>query len=480
MSDQTAGLAEGLGLPMLRIESIPDRARDAEPLAPAPVTADDLVEIVFTSGTTGEPKGAMITHGNLAANASTVGSVFPFGDDERLLSLLPLSHLFEQTCGFLAPLLFGCSIVYPVSRQPAVLMRTFRENRVTMLLVVPAGMKLLNNAIERKVDGSGRRALFERLHGLARRAPRPVRRLLFRSVLRQFGGRFRTVAVGAAALETDLANRWIEMGFDVLQGYGATELSPVVSFTRPHRNRLGTVGEAIPGVEIRIGPDGEVLARGPNVFAGYWEDPEATATAIDAEGFYHTGDIGELSADGFLALRGRKKDMLAMPDGTKVYPEDIEAVLVRDGRIRDAAVVGLQPPDAELLVHAVLLLDGPTDVEAVIRGANQQLGGHQQIRSHSVWPDDDFPRTPTLKVKKRVIVDRLEPDGAAPPAGRTGASARAQRRQGRPGHGHRGLARRHPRRRGAARRLPLQRPQPRLHLAGRAAGGDRGGAGRLH
>lgn len=414
VSDQTAGLAEGLQLPMLRIESIPDRARQAAPVSPAAIGPEDLVEIVFTSGTTGEPKGAMITHANLAANASTVGSVFPFGDDERLLSILPLSHLFEQNCGFLAPLLFGCSIVYPVSRQPAVLMRTFRENRVTMLLVVPAGLKLLNNAIERKVDGSGRRALFERLHGLARRAPRPVRRLLFRSVLTQFGGRFRTVAVGAAALEPDLAVRWSEMGFDVLQGYGATELSPVVSFTRPDRNRLGTVGQAIPRVEVRIDADGEVLVRGPNVFTGYWEDPEATAAAIDSEGYYHTGDIGELSADGFLTLRGRKKDMLAMPDGTKVYPEDIEAVLARDPRLRDAAVVGLQPPNAELRVHAVLLTDDPAQADAVVRAANQQLGGHQQIRSHSVWPDEDFPRTHTLKVKKRVILDRLASEAGDP------------------------------------------------------------------
>jgi long-chain acyl-CoA synthetase len=407
-SRQTAGLADGLGLPVVLIESIPDRARDLEPLPPVEVTPDDLVEVVFTSGTTGEPKGAMITHANLAANADTLGQVFPFQRDERLLSILPLSHLFEQTCGFLAPLLKGCSIVYPVSRQPAVLMRTFRENRVTMLLVVPAGLKLLNNAIERKVDATGKRAIFERLHTLARRAPRPVRRLLFRSVLSQFGGRFRTLAIGAAALETELANRWIEMGFTVLQGYGATELSPVVSFTHPDRNRLGTVGEAIPGVEIRLGEDGEVLARGPNVFAGYWEDPEATAAAIDEAGYYHTGDIGELSDDGFLTLRGRKKDMLAMPDGTKVYPEDIEAVLLRDPRIRDATVVGWQPPRAELRVHAVLLMDEPDRADWVVRDANVQLGGHQQIRSHSIWTDEDFPRTHTLKVKKRLIIDRLK------------------------------------------------------------------------
>ena len=415
-SVQTAGLAAGLGLPVISIEAIPDLARDADPLPEVPITPDDLVEVVFTSGTTGEPKGAMITHANLAANADTLGTVFPFQDDERLLSILPLSHLFEQTCGFLAPLLYGCSIVYPVSRQPAVLIRTFRDFRVTMLLVVPAGLKLLNNAIERKVDASGKRQLFERLHRWAHGLPRPLKRLLFRSVLSQFGGRFRTLAIGAAALETDLATRWIDMGFDVLQGYGATELSPVVAFTHPKRNRLGTVGQAIPGVELRIGADGEVLARGPNVFAGYWEDPDSTAAAIDGEGFYHTGDIGELSDEGFLTLRGRKKDMLAMPDGTKVYPEDIEAVLARDPRLRDATVVGWQPPHGELKVHAVLLLDDPAQADAVIRDANAVLGAHQQIRSHSIWADDDFPRTHTLKVKKPLILQRLADEISGTPA----------------------------------------------------------------
>ena len=414
-SVQTAGLATGLGLPVVNIEAIPDLARGAEPLPPVEIGPDDLVEVVFTSGTTGEPKGAMITHANLAANADTLGTVFPFQDDERLLSILPLSHLFEQTCGFLAPLLYGCSIVYPVSRQPAVLIRTFRDFRVTMLLVVPAGLKLLNNAIERKVDSTGKRDLFERLHRWGRRLPRPLRRLLFRNVLSQFGGRFRTLAIGAAALETDLAQRWIDMGFDVLQGYGATELSPVVAFTHPQRNRLGTVGQAIPGVELRIGPDGEVLARGPNVFAGYWEDAPATAAAIDADNFYHTGDIGELSDDGFLTLRGRKKDMLAMPDGTKVYPEDIEAVLARDARLRDATVVGWQPEHGELKVHAVLLMDDPAKADDVVLAANAQLGAHQQIRSHSIWPDADLPRTHTLKVKKPLILERLaaEAEGTA-------------------------------------------------------------------
>ena len=416
-STQTAPMAAALGLPVVLIESLPDRARGATPLPTPPLAPSDLVEVVFTSGTTGEPKGAMLTHANLVANATALSEVFPFQRDERLLSILPLSHMFEQTCGLLAPFLAGASIVYPVSRQPAVLMRTFREFRVTMLLVVPAGLKLLDSAITRKVEASGKAATFAKLHRIAPRLPRFLKRLIFRPVISSFGGRFRTLAIGAAALEEDLANRWADMGFDVLQGYGATELSPVVSFTRPSRNRIGTVGEAIPGVEICIAEDGEIQARGPNVFAGYWEDADATAAAIDAEGFYHTGDIGQLDGDGFLTLRGRKKDMLAMSDGTKVYPEDIEAVLGRDRRLRDATVVGWQPARGDLRVQAVLLIDDPAQADAVVRDANAQLGAHQQIRGVTLWPDEDFPRTHTLKVKKRLILDRLaELEGGIDPA----------------------------------------------------------------
>src|SRR3990170_1625536 len=207
-STQTAPAAQALNLPVVLIESLPDRARGVDPLPTPQISASDLVEVVFTSGTTGEPKGAMLTHGNLMTNANALRAVFPFKPDERLLSILPLSHMFEQTCGLTAPFLAGASIVYPVSRQPAVLMRTFRDFRVTMLLIVPAGLKLLDSAIQRKVDAGGKRASFERLHRIARHLPRALKRLLFRPVISGFGGRFRTVAVGAGALEEDLANRW--------------------------------------------------------------------------------------------------------------------------------------------------------------------------------------------------------------------------------------------------------------------------------
>jgi long-chain acyl-CoA synthetase len=442
-SRQTEAQARRLGLPVVFIESLPDRARHAAAAPPAAVLPDDLAEIVFTSGTTGTPKGVMLSHAGLLASATAMASVLRIGPNERLLSVLPLSHLYEQGLGLITPLLVGASVVYPVSRQPSVLVRTFRDFQATMLLVVPQGMRLLENAIERKVDQAGKRDAFERAHRIARRLPVPLRRIVFRSVLSQFGGRLRRVGVGSAALDLELARRWQDMGIEVLQGYGMTEMSPVVSFTRPNRNRLETVGEPIPGVEVRVADDGELLVRGPGRFLGYWHNPDATANVIDAEGWYHTGDIGEVTDDGMLRLRGRKKDMLALPDGQKVYPEDVEDVLGRDERVKAAAVVGW-PLGEGLKVHAVLVVDADrtngmngrhgTDAvpsapvassdrvlaatgaasddpvalaEAVIRSANSKLGAHQQIRGWTLWPDEDLPRTNTLKVRKQVVLDRL-------------------------------------------------------------------------
>ncbi len=405
-SRQTDDVARQLGLPVLWVESLVDQARRAEPIPREAVASDTLAEIVFTSGTTGEPKGAMLSHGNLMFSATTMTKVLPFGTKDRLLSVLPLSHLYEQVLGFLAPLTVGASIVYPVSRQPSVLIRTFRDFKVSVLLIVPQGLRLLNGAIERRVDQAGKRVTFERLHRIARRLPMRLRRILFRSVLSQFGGRLHTIGSGASALDVEVAERWTDMGVQILQGYGATEMGPVVSFTRPERNVMGTVGEPIPGVRVRIAEDGEILAHSPGRFQGYWRNPEATAASIDTEGWYHTGDLGELRKDGMLVFRGRKKDMLALPDGQKVYAEDVERELREDPRVKDCAIVGW-PIGPGLKVHAVLLLEDASLADDVIATANARLAPHQQIRGVTVWPDDDLPRTATLKIRKPVILERL-------------------------------------------------------------------------
>ena len=420
----TAKAASRLELPVITVESLVDRAADARPMDQPRTAPTDLAEVVFTSGTTGEPKGVMLSHGNIVSNSTTLRGVVPLGRETRVLSMLPLSHMYGMNPGFLAPLLAGAMVVYPTSLQASVLARTFREQGVTMLLAVPQVLKLLDRAIQRRVDASGRHGLFERMHAIGRRVPIAMRRLLFFSVLRQIGA-LRYVALGGAPLSPVLANRWMEMGVVPLQGYGATELSPLVSMTRLEANRIGTVGQPIPGVEVRIADDGEVLVRGPNVFQGYWEKPEATAQVL-RDGWYHTGDLGSLDADRFLTLHGRKKDILVLPDGTNVYPEDVENALAQDARVQDSAVLGVTDDNGDLSVHAVLLLKDPSVAADVVASANARLGGHQQVRASSVWPDDDFPRTSTLKVKKAQLLEwvRAQQSGrdvSGTPDGRTDA-----------------------------------------------------------
>jgi len=181
----------------------------------------------------------------------------------------------------------------------------------------------------------------------------------------------------------------------------------------------------IPGVEVRVAPDGELLVRGPNVFQGYWERPEATAAVLE-DGWYHTGDHGNVDAEGFLTLSGRKKDMIVMSDGTKVHPDDIEKTLIRDARVRDAAVVGRELPGGDVQVHAALILGEGADADDVVAVANALLGGHQQIRGHTVWPDDEFPRNAMLKVRKPEILAWIEKKAAdEPPPSSLSATAAA-------------------------------------------------------
>jgi long-chain acyl-CoA synthetase len=403
-------------VPLHDMEALPDRSRGNAPLPAADLEGDDLAEIVFTSGTTGDPKGAMLSHRNILSNAEAARQIFPIGPKQRLLSFIPLSHMFEQLAGFWTLLLTGASVIYPTSRQPAVIRRTFKERRVSMILITPAAVRSILLGIQRQAEQQGKAELLAKLGRIARHLPMGLRRLLFTSVHRQFGGRFRYIVSGGAALDPALGEAWRDLGVDVLQGYGTTECSPAVAFNRLDKNRLGSVGVPVPGVDVRIASDGEVVVRGPNVFKGYWENEEATRAVLDAEGWYHTGDLGEIDADGFLWLRGRKKDMIVLADGLKVYPEDIEETLASDPRVRAASsplrpeiatVVGLEPPGEPVHVHAVFLLKDTDAVASIVRDANTRLSGSQQIRGWTVWPDEEFPTTPTQKVKKRIVVERL-------------------------------------------------------------------------
>jgi long-chain acyl-CoA synthetase len=380
----------------------------------------DLAEIIFTSGTTGDPKGVMLTHRNIASNVEAGLDVIRIAAESRMLSLLPLSHMFEQIGGCFAPLAVGAAICYPTSRQPAALARTMREWKPTIIIGVPQLLTLLMNGIEREATNTGRMKTLERLRSLAGPLPARARRMLFRPVLSKFGGQLDFIVSGGAAIDPEVQLKWEAMGIAVIEGYGATECSPIITANPREDRRVGSVGKPLPGQQVRIAVDGEVQTRGPNIFSGYWNNPEATAAAFDQD-WYCTGDLGYVE-DGHVYLKGRKKDLIVLSDGQNVYPEDIEQVLTHQPGVTDAVVVGLKR-DSDVRVHAVIIEAEPGAAELAVHQANQVLDDRQQVHGFTIWPEVDFPRTHTLKVKRPLVEAYLVDQQLAAPAPAVAADA---------------------------------------------------------
>ena len=379
---------------------------------------EDIAEIVFTSGTTGEPKGAMLTHANLLGSIEAAHNLIP-EQEHRVVSLLPLSHLLEQVATVYYAMSVGAHVLYIRSRNPRVIFEAIRDHRTTTLVLVPQIVDLFWAAIEKEVTARGQLALFNRMRRIARRLPYPARRMVFRSVHRQFGGSLNLIVSAAAFLPPALQLAWEDLGVVVMQGYGATECG-VTSATNQRDHGLGTVGRTIKPVKVKLADDGEILVSGPTLFHGYWRDPATTAASMTRDGWYRTGDIGRHDRVGHLILMGRKKDIIVLPSGLNVYPEDVENAL-RTAGIRDAVVVETKPGRIEAVVLApgepVLpqpgekpdltrapQIDDPTllraEIEAAVRSANQTLAVQQRVAAWRLWPDADFPRTHTFKVQR--------------------------------------------------------------------------------
>ena len=417
-----------LGVPEIAFEELEAAVAGLPEPEHVDVGPDDLAEIMFTSGTTGDPKGVMLTHRNLTANIEGISQYVSCRPSSRLLSILPLSHMYEQMGGLFMALCHGASVTYPTSRQPTVLARTMRERRITIMLLVPQGLELLMNGIEREVAQQGKEALWGRLLKVAERTPFRLRRHLFRRVHKQFGGKLDFIVSGGAALDEDLWRKWELLGVKVLQGYGATEASPVISNHTMAERRPDSTGRPLPNVEVEISGAGEILVRGDNITPGYWRAPEETAKAFDGD-WYRTGDLGYFDGEGFLHIQGRLKDMIVLPSGQNVFPEDVQAVLAKHPQVRDATVVGLTRGSA-VEVHAAVILDddaGTDGAAGAVAWTNGQLAEQQRIRGFTVWPDEDFPRTHTLKVKKQVVIDtvlgKARPEGPAAMAASGGGPA---------------------------------------------------------
>jgi long-chain acyl-CoA synthetase len=387
-----------------------DELQLAERFSPAPaITRDTLAEIIFTSGATAEPKGVIITHRNVLANIVPVEKEIhkyrrwgrPFAPI-RFLNLLPLSHLFGQAmAAFIPPMLPG-EVVFMRGHNPKEIVRQLHSRRISVLVCVPKILEVLRDYIVQAVPEAATPApAGERWWGHWWR---------YRRVHRLLGWKFWSFVVGAAPLDPELEQFWSRLGFVVIQGYGLTETAPIVTLNHPFHARRGTVGKPIAGVQVKIAPDGEVMVRGENVTSGYFNSAAATEQAFE-DGWFHTGDIGSMDAEGRLQIRGRKKEMIVTPEGLNVFPEDVERVLNQQPGVRDSAAIGTDR------VHAVLILEPGVDPRDVVRRANEQLEDHQQIRNVSIWADGELPRTEGTRKLKRARIAETIASGAAPAAG---------------------------------------------------------------
>jgi long-chain acyl-CoA synthetase len=376
--------------------------------APPPVTRDDIVQIVFTSGTTAEPRGVVISHGNILTNLEPlereIGKYLRYErifHPLRFLNLLPLSHVFGQFLGIFLPQLLAATVIFQDTLNPTEVVHVIKQERVSVVVAVPRLMESLKEKLLRDFESAGRQEWFQRQFNAAKDQHFVRRWWRFRRIHNQFGWKFWAFISGGAALDAETEEFWRRLSSVVIQGYGLTETTSLISLNHPFHTGRRSIGKVLEGREVKLDEHGEILVRGANVAAGYWQGKQLTPV-LSEEGWFRTGDLGELDAEGNLYFKGRKKNVIVTREGMNIYPEDLENALRQQPGIRDCVVVGLeQGGNAEPC--AVLTLRDSADPEAAISRANRQLAEYQQMRRWYVWPEQDFPRTPTQKPRMAAI-----------------------------------------------------------------------------
>lgn len=363
---------------------------------------DDIAQIVYTSGSTGDPKGVILTHENILSNVWGALDAIKLTRNAKLASILPLFHMLEQTGGMLVPLAVGGQVSHAASLNPNHLKWIFEDDGINRMLVVPEFLRLMRQRIidQAKKDGS-----YEKLNALLKICGKipsmKFRKIVFRKIHSQFKWNMHSFISGGAPLDKEVGDFWERIGIYIIQGYGLTETSPVLTINRYNCRKTDSVGKPIQGVLVKLSATEEILAKGPNIFKGYWKDEEKTKKSFTEDGWFKTGDIGFFDRDGHLRIKGREKFMIVLPSGEKVHPEDLEDKLRDEPEVKDCAVIGIQTgPNVE--AHAALVLKDGVQIshKNVIERVNNNLMPYQRIKKSYVWPDRDFPRTPTRKVRK--------------------------------------------------------------------------------
>jgi len=390
-------------------------------LTVAELADDTLATICFTSGTAGRPKGVMLSHANIIANVGQCAQTGMARCDDVFLSILPLSHMFERTGGYYLPLSLGAQVVF--SRGVAHIADDLATQAPTVIFAVPRIFERFRARIDASLAKSpAKRRLFDACvargfrvatgqgSALDRLLVPGLRKLVGKPVLARLGGRLRLAVVGGAALDPTLAHAFIGLGLGMLQGYGMTEASPVIAVNLDDDNVPESVGPPLPGVEVRLSDNGELLVRGRNVMLGYWKNPEATHSTLTEDGWLHTGDLAEIRG-GKIFIRGRAKDILVLSNGEKMPPQDAEFAILHDPVFEQVMLVGEGRPFVVLLA-----VTQETDEKVLIKRANDKLRDFPRwtrvrrvVMQKEPWSVDNGLLTPTLKLKRPILMKRLAP-----------------------------------------------------------------------
>jgi len=415
----------------------------------AALTRDQIATVIYTSGTTGPPKGVLLSHGNLLANIEAGLRMTGIGKDEVFLSILPMSHSFERTAGFLAPLLAGATIHF--AQSVGTLARDIVEARPTLVLLAPRFLEKLRQKIASnfstmsgakgilarwalgiRLDAARRQAAGRRPGYLARLGARLSLKVIGPAIRDRFGGRLRLFLSGGAALSAEVWAFFEAIGVKICQGYGLTETAPAISINPPDAVNPTSVGRVLDNVEVKIAPDGEILARGPSIMKGYHNLPDATAEVIDGEGFFHTGDVGFIDEDGFLFITDRKKDIIVSAGGKNIAPQNVENTLCEGEYIEFASVFGegenflaaILSPDMDALKRYAgdegIAAEDPDALvthprvaalfQAEVERANGSLAAYERIARHHVarvpFSVEGGEITTTLKVRRPFLSER--------------------------------------------------------------------------
>jgi long-chain acyl-CoA synthetase len=404
---------------------------------PAPSTADDIASLLYTSGTTADPKGVMLTHANFLGEVEAVFNWVDIGPSDALLGVLPMFHVLAQMANLLLPLVKGSRVVYLETLNTTELLRALRERNITAFAVVPQFFYLIHERIFQEVAKRGAltQKVFKSLMGL-NRALRKVGinagPILFGKVHETLGKKMRYLVTGGSRFDPEIARDFQALGIDVLQAYGLTETTAAVFVNSPDNNVIGSVGKAMKGVEAKIvdpqpqddGPaTGEIALRGAVVMKGYWNRPDATA-AVLCDGWFYTGDLGYFDADGNLFLTGRKKELIVLSNGKNIYPEEVEAHYLKSPYIEELAVLGLEgkPGEGGDRLHAVIvpnfdalrqkkIVNAKEVIRYDIESLSQQIASTKRIGSYEIW-QEDLPRTTTRKIKRFEVEKRVKANQA--------------------------------------------------------------------